>query len=165
MNKAGRVQILPTEKYFSMIRQALSDTGRAYIRVTGMSMWPLLRHIRDGVVITPPEKVRTGDIVLIDRRDGRYALHRVIRKGANGFVMAGDHQWHFETNLPYDQIIGVVVSIDRNGRNLSCKNFFIKSYALTVTALTFPRIYLWKMFRILCRPCRNIQHSWQKGTT
>ncbi len=165
LNKSNKVQILPTEKYFSLIRQTLSETGHAYVRVTGMSMWPLLHHLRDGVVIIPPEKVRVGDIVLFDRRDRRYALHRVIWKRRHGFVMAGDHQWHFEKDLPYDQILGTVVSIDRNGRRLSCKNVFIKGYALTVTALTFPRIYLWKLVRILCRPFRNRQPSGQKGTT
>lgn len=118
-------------------------------------MWPILHHLRDGVVISSHEPVHVGDIVLFDRLDGHYALHRVIRKGRNGFTMAGDNQWHMERLLPYDQIMGVAVVLDRNGCRVARNNFFIKSYAITVTALTFPRIYLWKMIQRLCKPFRK----------
>ena len=140
-----------------MIRQTLDVSGQAYVRVTGNSMWPMLRHLRDGVVISSREPVHVGDIVLFDRLDGHYALHRVIRKGRNGFTMAGDNQWHMEEALAYDQIMGVVVRIDRKGHKISRNNFFIKSYAITVTALTFLRIYLWKMVQKLVKPFRDKQ--------
>ena len=83
------VRVLPTEQYFSLVRQQLAETGQAFVRVTGVSMQPLLRHLRDGVVLGPPQRLRRGDIVLFDRLNGRYALHRVIRVGKNGFTMAG----------------------------------------------------------------------------
>lgn len=143
------LHVIPTEAYFAMVRQSLADTGQAYVRVTGVSMTPLLRHLRDGVIIVPPERVRVGDIVLFDRRNGRYALHRVIWKGKRGFAMAGDHQWYAERGLPCDQIIGVVSCIDRNGRRIPRENFLLKMYALTVAVLAFPRITLWKAARKL----------------
>ncbi len=149
------IRVIPTEAYFAKVRRQLADQGQAYVRVTGISMRPLLRHLRDGVVIAPPERVRVGDIVLFDRRNGRYALHRVIQKGKTGFTMAGDSQWHMERNLPCDQIMGVAVCIDRGGRRIPCQSFFIKFYALTVTALAFPRIYLWmaaKKLKKLIKP-------------
>ena len=146
------LRVLPTEEYFAMVRQALSRQGQAYVRVTGRSMQPLLKHLRDGVVLAAPDSIRRGDIVLFDRRNGRYALHRVIRKKKNGFTMAGDNQWYVEKDLPYDQIVGVVVAIDRNGRRIACKNFLLKMYALAVTGLTFPRIYLWKAVRKAIKP-------------
>ncbi len=144
-NSVPAIRILPTEQYFALVRQQLAENGQAYVRVTGVSMMPLLRHLRDGVIVVPPEKVRLGDIVLFDRRNGRYALHRVVWKGKKGFSMAGDNQWHMEKNLPYDQIVGVAAAIDRNGRRIPRENFFLKMYALTVTAFTFPRIYLGKL--------------------
>ena len=104
-----------------------------------------------------------GDIVLFDRRNGRYALHRVIVRGKRGFVMAGDNQWHFERDLHYDQVVGVVESIHRDGRYVSTRNLLLKIYSWAVTLLTFPRIYGYKTIRYLLRPFRP--GSQQKGTS
>ena len=119
------IRAIPTEEYFARVRRQLSEEGYAYVRVTGVSMQPLLRHLRDGVVLIPPELIKRGDIVLFDRKNGRYALHRVIRKGKNGFMMAGDNQWHYETNLSYDQIVGVASEIVRGEKRIPCSNFFL----------------------------------------
>lgn len=138
------VKILPTETYFSLVKQQLAEDGQAFVRVTGNSMSPLLKHLRDGVEIVPPKEIRRGDIVLFDRKNGRYALHRVIRKGETGFSMAGDNQWFMEDNLSYDQIIGVVSCIRRKGKSLSRDNFFLRAYSGMVTIMTRPRINLRK---------------------
>ncbi len=142
---AQLMKLLPTETYFSLVRQQLSENKQAFVRVTGMSMWPLLRHLRDGVTLVPPDCIRKGDIVLFDRMNGRYALHRVIRKGKMDFTMAGDNQWYMESGLPYTQVVGVVSSIHRAGKVISCEKFFLRFYSLAVTWLAFPRIYMWKV--------------------
>ena len=144
MSENRPVHVIPTETYFSRVRQALSENGRAYVRVTGISMMPLLRHLKDGVILVPPKNIRRGDIVLFDRRNGRYALHRVIRKEKTGFTMAGDNQWHMEKDLPYDQVVGVASDIVRGDRAIPCNIFFLRVYSFVVTELTFPRIYIWK---------------------
>ena len=135
-------KVLPTETYFSTVKKQLDENGQAFVRVTGTSMQPLLKHLTDGVIIVPPESIHTGDIVLFDRRNGRYALHRIIRKKKDGFTMAGDNQWYFETGLPYNQIIGVVDAIERNGKRIPRNNIFLKIYSFVMTQLTFPRIYI-----------------------
>ncbi len=139
------ITAIPTEEYFARVRQQLSENGQAFVRVTGTSMQPLLHHLRDGVAIIPPGEIHAGDIVLFDRQNGRYALHRVIRKGKEGFTMAGDNQWYMENGLPYNQIIGVVSQIERDGKWIPCTNVWLRIYSRTVTLLTFPRIYLWKI--------------------
>lgn len=150
-NVPKRLRVLPTEEVFSIVKHQLAEAGIARVRVTGNSMYPLLRHLRDSVLLRPPENIRPGDIVLFDRRNGRYALHRVIRMGEIGFTMAGDNQWHFERNLPYDQVVGVMSVIIRNGREISAGNFFIKIYAQAVRLFTMPRIYLYKAIRSVIR--------------
>lgn len=157
------VRVLPTETYFALVRQQLSDKGQAYIRVTGNSMTPLLRHLRDGVIIEPPGKPHAGDIVLFDRKNGRYALHRVIRAKKNGFTMAGDHQWHIENNLPYDQIVGVVTAIVRGGHFVAGNNFFLKIYSMAMISFTFPRIYLRKVIGWAIKPFRRPGARKRKG--
>lgn len=163
MSEDRPVRVIPTETYFSRIRQKLSDDGRAYVRVTGDSMRPLLRHLRDGVIIVPPERVRIGDIVLFDRRNGRYALHRVIRTGETGFMMAGDNQWHMEKDLPYDQIVGVACGVVRGERFIPRENFFLRIYSLAVTWLSFPRIYLWKAVKRAGKPRSRPDTEGRKG--
>ena len=157
-------RVINTEAYFQMVKHELCETGEATIRVTGDSMRPLLHHLRDQVVLVPPEKVRRGDIVLFDRRNGRYALHRVIHAGKRGFDMAGDNQWHMERDLPYEQIVGVVERICRNGRWVSSKNILMKIYSWGVTLLTVPRIYLRQAIRVLVKPFRRDKTLRQKGT-
>ena len=147
MAASGRIHVLPTETYFTIVKQMLDENGQAGVRVTGMSMWPMLYHKRDSVVISKPAQagVRVGDIVLFDRRNGRYALHRVIHKGKTCFAMAGDHQRYIDRRLPYEQIVGVVTQINRNGRMLKRGNPVVKCYGFIVTMLAEPRIFLWKV--------------------
>lgn len=153
--KASPVHVMPTKEYFTLIQKMLDETGQAYVRVTGMSMWPILYHLRDGVLLVRPENIRTGDIVLFDRQNGRYALHRVIRKKKNGFHMAGDHQWHMEYDLPYEQVMGVVKGVYRKGQYISADKPLMKLYAGIVVLLTVPRILLWRLVRFLVRPLRS----------
>jgi len=142
MGDKSMVRLMPTEEYFALVRQALATDGKAYVRVTGNSMRPLLRHLKDGVVIVPPDHLRAGDIVLFDRGNGRFALHRVIRLDENGFSMAGDNQSILETGLPYAGIVGIVDVIDRGGRKLSRDGFIFKNYARLLTSCAMPRIYI-----------------------
>ena len=140
-------RVLPAKTYFALVRQMLADRGEAFVRVTGVSMMPLLHHLRDGVTIVPPDRLRRGDIVLFDRRNGRYALHRVIGLQERTFTMAGDAQWHVERGLPRDQIIGVAASIQRKGKTIPASRFGMRAYAIAVVCLTYPRIGLWRLIR------------------
>ncbi len=140
MRDYATVRTMPAAQYFALVRQSLQDTGQAYVRVTGASMRPLLRHRRDGVILGRPETLRRGDIVLFDRGDGRYALHRVIRLRPTGFDMAGDHQRNVETDLPYAQVVGVVTAVDRGGRRISRSNFFFQLLAFLLPRLAELRI-------------------------
>ncbi len=160
--KRQPLRVVDTEKYFSIIKQMLTDNGQAFVRVTGNSMYPLLHHLRDGVILVPPSRVRSGDIVLFDRRNGRYALHRVIGMGKNGFTMAGDNQWHMERNLPCEQIVGVVSAICRDGKEIPVERFFLKIYFQGARLLAWPRIYGCRAAIKLLRP---LKRAWDKAET
>ena len=153
------LKVLSTAAYFARVREQLSETGQAYVRVTGVSMRPLLHHLRDGVIIVPPEHVSVGDIVLYARESGRYALHRVIGKKGAVFTMAGDNQWHIEEDLPCSQIVGVVSALHRNGRVIPSKHFSVKIYAAVVTLLARPRIFLRRVISFLLRPFRRAKDA------
>lgn len=149
------LKVLPTEAYFDLIRELLLSCGEARVRVTGSSMLPLLRHLKDCVILEPIHSINVGDIVLFDRRNGRYALHRVIKKGTDTFTMAGDNQWHMEKDLPMDQIVGVVTAIERNGRRIDSSSPVLRLYSQVVSLAAFPRINIRKVLRRLLRPLRT----------
>ena len=148
------MQIIPTEQYFDMVRRELAEKGEAFVRVTGISMQPLLRHLKDGVVIVQADEVHPGDIVLFDRKNGHYALHRVIAIDTDGFSMAGDNQWHVEEALPYDQIVGKVASIVKNGKKKSTNGTWIRIYSRGSRTLAVPKS---KVYNFL----RNVKHKLQ----
>ena len=151
----ARLRVLPTEEYFSIVKHQLAASGRAHVRVTGNSMYPLLHHLRDGVLLRTPENIRPGDIVLFDRRNGRYALHRVISVRNGCITMAGDNQWHFERGLSCCQVVGVVTAVIRNGREISTQKISMRIYAQAVRLLCLPRIYLYKALQKFLKRKRN----------
>lgn len=153
------LQVLPTEEYFSRVKKSLAEKGQAYVRVTGVSMTPLLRHLRDGVMLVPPERISAGDIVLFERENGRYALHRVIAVKGSVFTMAGDNQWHIEKNLPVHRIVGVAKMLHRNGKFIPCQKISIRIYSAYVTLLTRPRIYIRRAISLLLKPFRKAKSS------
>lgn len=69
--------------------------------------------------------------------------------------MAGDHQWHMEYDLPYEQVMGVVKGVYRKGQYISADKPLMKLYAGIVVLLTVPRILLWRLVRFLVRPLRS----------
>ena len=71
--------------------------------------------------------------------------------------MAGDNQWYFEDDLPYDQIIGVVKGIYRDGRYISCEKLHMKIYARMVAFFAVPRIVLRRLVKRLFRPFRPVR--------
>ena len=150
------IRTLPTEQYFAIIKEQLALSGTAYVRVTGVSMHPMLCHLRDSVILVPPTRIRVGDIVLFERGNGRYALHRVILKTGRGFYMAGDNQWHYEANLPYAGIVGVASHIVRDGKTLDVRRFPQVLFAAFITAAAFPRIFVYRMLRSLYRPLARL---------
>ncbi|MCX8038353.1 MAG: hypothetical protein N3D11_15095 [Candidatus Sumerlaeia bacterium] len=89
----------------------------------GWSMYPT---IREGDVITAqptdPTQVRPGDILLCTSA-GRLVVHRAIsvqvaETGEVLFLLRGDGSTQADGYVPAGDILGKVVGIERNGRNI-----------------------------------------------
>ena len=95
----------------------LQKGGKASLRVTGSSMFPMLQHLRDSVVLEPlGTPLKGGDLILYRRREGAYVLHRIVRCCADGtYICCGDNQWEKE-QVAQDQVIARVCSFIRKGR-------------------------------------------------
>ena len=59
--------------------------------------------------------VNVGDMLLV-RLDGRYVLHRCIRKDGNRLTLMGDGNLVGTESCTTDDVLGTVVGIIRNGK-------------------------------------------------
>ena len=90
------------------------------ITVTGDSMFPLWRHMRDTAVLTKCDKtaLRKGDIPLYRRKTGQYVMHRIIKANKDSYNLCGDAQTQIEYNLSAENIIAVVKAFTRKGKKI-----------------------------------------------
>lgn len=100
----------------------LFETGKESVTfiVRGYSMRPFLEHERDKVVLAPPHTPKIGDIVLAEYAEERYALHRVIKKEGEKYIMRGDgNPLEMKETFTKEQIIGVAKAFIRKGKVVS----------------------------------------------
>ena len=126
-----------------IMEEVIQSGGSCKLKVTGYSMTPTLRHLKDSVVLVSPEKrqPKKNEIVFIKRDTGKHVLHR-IRKiiDEQSFIMNGDAQQWTEV-VRFNQVIGVVDSFYRGDKEVSCDNIKYKTY-----------VKLW----VLCKPIRPL---------
>ena len=85
---------LDTNKYLDavclMVREGQENVP---VPVKGVSMRPFLRNADFAYLVRLPEKLKRGDIVLFQRLNGQYVLHRVYKIPERGnYLMLGDGQ-------------------------------------------------------------------------
>lgn len=126
-----------------IMEEVIQSGGSCKLKVTGYSMTPTLRHLKDSVVLVSPEKrkPKKNEIVFIKRDTGKHVLHRVRKIiDDKAFIMNGDAQQWTEV-VRFDQVIGVVESFYRGDKEISCDNKKYKVY-----------VKLW----VLCKPIRPL---------
>lgn len=84
------------DQLIQLVQLQLAESGCASLTVTGCSMLPMLRPMKDRVLLAPPEKFQKGDIILYQRDSGKYVLHRILQKKEGYVICCGDNQWEKE---------------------------------------------------------------------
>lgn len=109
---------------FTAIREQLAEGRQAAFTVTGMSMWPLLCHGRDQVIVAAvePSELKKGDIVLLQTPQGNYLLHRITRLLPDGFETTGDGNLFRDGVFPYRCLVARVTAVVRKGKTISCSH-------------------------------------------
>lgn len=106
------------ETYRTLLQEE-KNAERLPLLISGDSMGPFLRHGRDTVYLSRLTRpARRGDILLYQRDNGAYVLHRVYGVTPRGLTMVGDAQTLLEEGIRPEQVIAVVVQVNRNGREL-----------------------------------------------
>jgi|GEM_PF-2248816 len=126
----------------------------SWISVLSGSMAPLLQ-IDDKVLIRSikPDEINFGDIIVFKDAD-RLVVHRVIRKYHHGvcegytFLQKGDATTTAEISSEED-VVGKVVSINKNGRVIDQNTGIWKFYNVFITLFSTSVYYLKPKNRIL----------------
>lgn len=140
-----------------MERLAAGQTVRN-MNFHGMSMLPMLRQEKDFVEIAKlPERLKKYDLPVYRRSDGMYVMHRVVGVQDGCYICLGDNTYSHEKILP-EQMVAVVCSFTRNGKQISVENHWYRAYCRIWCALFPAYMGLYKN-REYRRIIKNKQHN------
>lgn len=112
----GSFSCIRSQAYMDTIRDLVRSGEQVSLIVSGHSMSPFLADRRDSILIESPQrKLRTGDMVFFQRRDGTYIMHRICRQTEAGFMIVGDKQTVIEGPIAREQIFAIVTKVRRKG--------------------------------------------------
>ena len=125
------MKVLDTNAYLDEIRDLLRSGHDVTIPVVGSSMTPFLVGDRDSVHLVPIHRrnLKPGDIVLYQRDNGRYILHRIFRLRGGSYDMLGDAHDMIERGIRREQIFGVVNACIRKEKTVLPGSFWWAFFA------------------------------------
>ena len=114
-DKSLKTKTISVEEWHNLIQSGVDIP--VVIMLHGNSMYPLVRYMRDQVTVCKCcRRILPGDIVLFQRSDGQYVIHRV-RKIADGNVLTmGDNCTHPDVWMPESEVLGIVTHVCRGSR-------------------------------------------------
>lgn len=130
--------------FMQEIRRMFNEEGKKSVTfiVRGFSMRPFLENGQDKVILVPPRKPKTGDVVLAEIMEKRYALHRVIAIKDGVYTMQGDgNPKRMKERFTEEKIIGIADAFVRKGKYISVRSFKWRAYS-----------FIWKM----AKPFRRV---------
>ncbi len=131
MNKVSMADLVP------VIKEITESGGKFSFKVTGGSMFPLLIEGRDSVILEKVKTLKAGDIILYQRDDGNYVLHRIVKIKNGELYLCGDAQFVVEYPIRYDQVIAVVGAFVRKGETIPVTDSKYKFYTKLIRYRTF----------------------------
>lgn len=120
------------EDIYPFIQEAFSLDLTFTFPIRGTSMLPLLRTGDLVTIKKIDSELKRGDIVLFKRFDESFVLHRILKVNIDSYDIVGDHQGIIEKNVLLGQMIGVVISYNKKGKEHHMKNFRYKIYKVLV---------------------------------
>lgn len=149
-NMRRNTTILPPEVLLEEYRRLLQEDPRIEalpLIVSGSSMSPFLIHGRDTVYLSRLTRpARRGDILLYQRRNGAYILHRVWKVENDSCTMVGDAQVDLEPGIRDDQIIAIVTAADRKGRRMAPGSFWWEFFEKVWIRIVPLRHRIWRIY-------------------
>lgn len=110
--------------------EELNRKGTFTYTCKGVSMLPLLRQQKDLFTIEKKkDRCKKYDVVLYKRPPKSFVLHRVVQVREQDYVILGDNCLEKEYGITDEDILGVMTSFVRNGKEYSVNH---KGYCLYV---------------------------------
>lgn len=138
------IRVLSPDVLLEEYRELLEDerVEALPLLISGNSMSPFLVDGRDTVYLSRLTKpVKKGDVILYQRKNGTYILHRVYKIKNGSFTMLGDAQTEPEEGILPEQIVAVMTSADRKGKKETPGSFwweFFEKVWIRIPALRPP---------------------------
>lgn len=128
-----------------LIEEVLKQKGIYVSTTSGISMYPMLRHRRDTIVVKPvTKKLKRYDVPLYRRGDD-YVLHRIIGEDSNGYIICGDNCVQKEYAIKESQIIGVLSGFYRGNKLVNMDGLGYKIYSRIWVFIYPARMFLKKV--------------------
>ena len=143
----------------------LEEHGKLTLTNVGFSMRPMIRQGRDMFTVVKKTDARCEkyDVVLYRRPPSHYVLHRIVEVREHDYVILGDNCVTKEYGVRDEDIIGVLSSFVRKGREYSVDHKGYRRYARFWYAI-FPIRRVWKNIKYFpVRTWHRIKgQKWQK---
>lgn len=113
------------------IRGLISEGKTVSIRMKGNSMNPFIEHLRDEMTLGPwkDEDIRKGCVALVKDIKGNYLIHRIIKREKETITLIGDGNVGLYETAKMDNIIGIMYSITRKGKEWNADSKIWKLYS------------------------------------
>lgn len=119
------MKVVDTREYVGVLRELVEEGREVSMRIAGSSMSPFLCHNRDFIYFKKPEqKLRKGDMVFYQRKNGQYVMHRICKVSSTGYYLIGDAQSEVEGPIYESQIFAIITKIQRKGRWIKPGDFW-----------------------------------------
>lgn len=143
------------EELMPLMKECLANGQSVIFSPHGISMLPMIRQGKDSVCLSPPiTPLKKYDIILYQRTNGKYILHRIVGVG-DTYTCIGDNQFVFEKGIEREQVIAVCTSFTRGGKEYSVYALFWRAYAVFWHYSRFPRRVLRAIKRRIVRLFRR----------
>lgn len=118
------------DEIIDLVKQQIKDGGSVKFRTRGSSMMPLLVSDRDSVILAKPLHLKRGDVILFEKPQGGYVLHRIRCVDGQTLITRGDANNQDDAPISADCVIGVATAFERNGKTFSCHHPLYSAYRL-----------------------------------
>ena len=133
----------------------LNENGSLTYTNVGTSMLPMLRQGRDIFTVRKKgeDRCKRGDVVLYRRPPDQYVLHRIIKVRPEDYVILGDNCVSKEYGIRDENIIGVLTSFTRDGKEYSVEGLGYRAYSAfwlnTIPVRIAVKKCIWKAKRLV----------------
>lgn len=120
------------------IRVLISEGKTVKLTVKGNSMNPFLVSMRDQMTLGPwkDEDLKKGCVALVKDSRGSYLIHRIIKRDEKTVTLLGDGNIGFTETATFDNVIGIMYSITRKGREWASDSLMWRFYSWAWMLLT-----------------------------